>query len=181
MGQSVAFWQRFVTTKTRPEYRNVGRRCLCGRGTVAAVDDPIRPARRRGALELFTTPLFDPQDPSFHMFDWMVLSDWATDVREVVRFDGDVSVLHVITEFQSPVSQAINYHEGPTTFAMYARTGVVYVTGALLGVTGLVIIYMRWKRQWPPPTPASCSTWHTPAWHALSRASADRLEHTPVK
>ncbi|RLO09816.1 hypothetical protein DYB28_001810 [Aphanomyces astaci] len=118
---------------------NVGRRCLCGRGTVAAVDDPIRPARRRGALELFTTPLFDPQDPSFHMFDWMVLSDWATDVREVVRFDGDVSVLHVITEFQSPVSQAINYHEGPTTFAMYARTGVVYVTGALLGVTGLNI------------------------------------------
>ncbi|RHY30178.1 hypothetical protein DYB25_013900 [Aphanomyces astaci] len=115
------------------EASNVGRRCLCGRGTVAAVDDPIRPARRRGALELFTTPLFDPQDPSFHMFDWMVLSDWATDVREVVRFDGDVSVLHVITEFQSPVSQAINYHEVPTTFAMYARTGVVYVTGALLG------------------------------------------------
>ncbi|RHY64549.1 hypothetical protein DYB34_006975 [Aphanomyces astaci] len=117
------------------EASNVGRRCLCGRGTVAAVDDPIRPARRRGALELFTTPLFDPQDPSFHMFDWMVLSDWATDVREVVRFDGDVSVLHVITEFQSPVSQAINYHEVPTTFAMYARTGVVMLDVQLQELT----------------------------------------------
>ncbi|RQM21395.1 hypothetical protein B5M09_005788 [Aphanomyces astaci] len=37
---------------------------------------------------------------------------------------------------------AINYHEVPTTFAMYALTGVVYVTGALLGVTGLVIMYI---------------------------------------
>ncbi|KAF0718289.1 Aste57867_1786 [Aphanomyces stellatus] len=86
--------------------------------------------------------LFDPVDPTFNVWSWLFVLEWAKGTREVVSFQGDVGSLNVITTIDDWDTTAVQPHELPTTFSVYARSGLQYVTGVLLGVAGLFLVYV---------------------------------------
>ncbi|KAF0705794.1 Aste57867_6951 [Aphanomyces stellatus] len=90
--------------------------------------------------------LFDPTDPTYDFYSWLFVLEWAMNVREVVRFDGDQGRLAVLTEYVYPTTQNVQANQLPTTFTLYARTGVQYVTAAMLALAVLVLLYIAASR-----------------------------------
>ncbi|RHZ41462.1 hypothetical protein DYB26_010098, partial [Aphanomyces astaci] len=78
------------------------------------------------------TILFEPllQDPAFQFFGWFFIYEWVSGRREVVRFDGDVASLTLMSVAESPVQ----FFSGAESIAS-ATHGlyyvVVYVTAIL--------------------------------------------------
>ncbi|KAF0698544.1 Aste57867_10843 [Aphanomyces stellatus] len=101
---------------------------------------------RTTPLEMDTFAILDPSDPTFEFWSWLYVFSWVKGEREVVRFEGDAGAIHLLTEQVLSLPQDIQVHELPTTFAMYARAGVQYVTGLMLGVTILVLFYVVLSR-----------------------------------
>ncbi|KAF0692340.1 Aste57867_16578 [Aphanomyces stellatus] len=92
-------------------------------------------------LQILQYVFFDPVDPTFYLWSWVYMFEWATGYREVVSFEGDVGQMRLITEDTLISSQGVEVHELRTTFAMYACSGVQYVTAIMLGVASLTVFY----------------------------------------
>ncbi|EQC35334.1 hypothetical protein SDRG_07046 [Saprolegnia diclina VS20] len=95
-------------------------------------------------LRLYTTTLFD--EPSFRFFAWLFLYDWVVGVREVVSFHGDTSTLTLLSDMETPLSQPTQAWEVPDNIARYLHVGVLYVTGVMISVSSLTIVYMALTR-----------------------------------
>ncbi|KAF0688311.1 Aste57867_20061 [Aphanomyces stellatus] len=94
-------------------------------------------------LQMLQYALFDPADPTFFFWAWLHVMEWAMGEREVVRFEGDAGHVHLVTEAQPLIGQDAQPYELPTTFALYARSGVQYITGLLLATaTGISIFIL---------------------------------------
>ncbi|KAF0697804.1 Aste57867_11519 [Aphanomyces stellatus] len=93
-------------------------------------------------LRMLQYTLFDPSDPTYTFWAWLHVLEWALGQREVVRFEGDAGYIHLITEVQQPFRQDVQAHEFPTTFALYIRSGVQYVTGIMLAIAVGIVLYI---------------------------------------
>ncbi|KAF0700799.1 Aste57867_8690 [Aphanomyces stellatus] len=97
-------------------------------------------------LHLLTFALLDPSDPTFDFWSWLHVFEWATANREVIEFQGDAGSLHLLTEWTPPQSQQVQSSELPTTFTYYALGGALYITGMLLVLSSVVLIYALTSR-----------------------------------
>ncbi|EQC26768.1 hypothetical protein SDRG_15418 [Saprolegnia diclina VS20] len=93
-------------------------------------------------LTLQRVNLLDATESDFGFFAWLFLYDWVLGVREVVSFQGDNGVLTLLTDSQSPLSQATQAWEVPGNIAQYLHSGVLYVTGVMIAVASLAFVYI---------------------------------------
>ncbi|KAF0709892.1 Aste57867_5715 [Aphanomyces stellatus] len=85
--------------------------------------------------------LFNPLDSRFDMYAWMFMVEWALGIREAVRFEGDHGALTVVTEPLQPLQQEVNVAEFPSSVAFYMRGTVTYVTGIMIALFSLALVY----------------------------------------
>ncbi|KAF0699255.1 Aste57867_10155 [Aphanomyces stellatus] len=93
-------------------------------------------------IQMLHFELFDPTDPHFYFWSWVLVFDWVVGTREVVSFQGDVGSLNVLTSYIPPSTTAIQTHELPTILSVYMCGCVQYVTGVMLGVAIGVLLYI---------------------------------------
>ncbi|KAF0715686.1 Aste57867_3246 [Aphanomyces stellatus] len=115
------------------------------RGLDVAIVQYVRP-QVTSDLQLLQYSLFDEAELTMTLWDWLYVVEWATVNREVVAFTGDAGTITVMTELYQTLSQAIDSHEMPTAFAVYARSVGQYVTGVLLAVAIAVLAYIALNR-----------------------------------
>ncbi|KAF0690301.1 Aste57867_18327 [Aphanomyces stellatus] len=97
-------------------------------------------------LQLLPFELFDPSDSVYDTWSWLYVFEWALGTREVVAFEGDTGTIRVLTKATDPQMETVQPHELPTSIAIYMRSGLQYVTGVMLGVTTLVVVYIVLSR-----------------------------------
>ncbi|KAF0699254.1 Aste57867_10154 [Aphanomyces stellatus] len=90
--------------------------------------------------------LFDPFDPSFYFWSWVLTFDWVLGTREVVSFQGDAGSLNVLSNYNPLTTTPIQGHELPTILSVYMRGGMQYATGVMLGVAVGVLLYVLGSR-----------------------------------
>ncbi|KAF0689950.1 Aste57867_18643 [Aphanomyces stellatus] len=86
--------------------------------------------------------VLDASEPGFHFWGWMYIVEWALGNRDVVSFQGDAGSIHLVTEFAQTIAADVQPHDLPTVLAVYTRALLLYVTGAMLAITVLVIAYV---------------------------------------
>ncbi|KAF0687551.1 Aste57867_20670 [Aphanomyces stellatus] len=91
---------------------------------------------------LYRLKLLDPEHVDFTGFTWSLLSDWAVGIREVVTFEGDTGTLTVLTHQMSHFENQVNVAEMPTALAFYLRNTVYYITGAMIGIASIMLLYV---------------------------------------
>ncbi|OQR85425.1 hypothetical protein ACHHYP_11837 [Achlya hypogyna] len=110
---------------------------------VAAVQDThvqvMQYAWNGSATVVLTLDLLSPTDPLYVLFAWCALWDWASGFREVVSFQGDAGVMNLLSTATTTVDLAPNPLEIPENLALVLRTGVIYITSVLVGVSLLVL------------------------------------------
>ncbi|KAF0686069.1 Aste57867_22034 [Aphanomyces stellatus] len=142
LGPSLAYLQMFVAARAVMS--------VAGMARLAAADvQTLQPSlmqyvreNKSQPLQLVTFPLLDPSDPTFAFWSWLYIFEWASCEREVVAFQGDVGFVNVMTEWTPPLHLQVLTNELPTTITTYALAGVLYITGVMLGVAGLVLLYI---------------------------------------
>ncbi|EQC36856.1 hypothetical protein SDRG_05686 [Saprolegnia diclina VS20] len=92
-------------------------------------------ARVDGSWTLASQPL---HDPSFAYFGWLLLSEWAMGVREVVSFQGDVGTLTLVSS--ASTAQAMPTGTQPLETATKGVFYLVVATSVGLGAIGLLTI-----------------------------------------
>ncbi|KAF0687574.1 Aste57867_20693 [Aphanomyces stellatus] len=93
---------------------------------------------------LYRMEILDQVD--FVCFAWNMLGDWVMGTREVVSFQGDVGTLTVLTDQLSQFQGQVNVAEIPTTLAFYLRNTVYYITGAMIGIASIMLLYVLVSR-----------------------------------
>ncbi|OQR84732.1 hypothetical protein ACHHYP_13011 [Achlya hypogyna] len=91
------------------------------------------------------------EEPDFELYSWLYLIDWVLGLREVVSFEGDVGTLTLLSELQKPLPQQIEAWQVATNVALYARSGILYITYVMIGVASVTSVYMVLSRgafQW---------------------------------
>ncbi|KAF0687552.1 Aste57867_20671 [Aphanomyces stellatus] len=86
------------------------------------------------------------EQAEFTCFAWNMIGDWVTGSREVVSFEGDNGTLTVLTDQLSPYQGQVNVAEQPTALAFYLRNTVYYITGALIGLASIMLLYIIFSR-----------------------------------
>ncbi|KAF0684482.1 Aste57867_23544 [Aphanomyces stellatus] len=94
---------------------------------------------------LYRLPMLGPEYPDFKTFAWLFLIDWTMGFREAVSFQGDVGSISVLTEYATTHYQA-NSAEEPTTVAFYLRNTVLYITGMMIAIASIVLVYVGLSR-----------------------------------
>ncbi|RHX96512.1 hypothetical protein DYB25_002220, partial [Aphanomyces astaci] len=93
-------------------------------------------------LPLFLTqPLLDPNDHAWSLYGWVMLYDWAMQRREVVRFDGDVDSITLVSKRYDPqpfVPSSLDASQRPDNFSKFFAT---YVTVVLSCVGAVMVVY----------------------------------------
>ncbi|RQM25970.1 hypothetical protein B5M09_000807 [Aphanomyces astaci] len=93
-------------------------------------------------LPLFLTqPLLDPNDHAWSLYGWVMLYDWAMQRREVVRFDGDVDSITLVSKRYDPqpfVPGSLDASQRPDNFSKFFAT---YVTVVLSCVGAVMVVY----------------------------------------
>ncbi|KAF0688121.1 Aste57867_20235 [Aphanomyces stellatus] len=97
-------------------------------------------------LEMLEYVVFDPADPTFFFWAWQYVLQWAVGHRQVVRFEGDVGFIHLVTEVKEAMQQDILAHEFLTTLASYICSSVQYITGVMLAITIAIALYILSSR-----------------------------------
>ncbi|KAH9151746.1 hypothetical protein AeRB84_005706 [Aphanomyces euteiches] len=90
--------------------------------------------------------IFDPAYPSFHYVAWLLAVDWATNLREVISFQGDVDSVNVITALSFDSDTAVSSLEIPVNVAYYIRYVCLYVTGIIICVAALASLYILFNK-----------------------------------
>ncbi|KAF0692348.1 Aste57867_16569 [Aphanomyces stellatus] len=85
--------------------------------------------------------VFNPRDNSFDFFAWIFVVEWSLGLREGVQFEGDHGTLAVLSEPLPYLQQEVNKAEFPTSSAFYMRNAVLYITGMMLTMFTIVIVY----------------------------------------
>ncbi|KAF0688120.1 Aste57867_20234 [Aphanomyces stellatus] len=142
LGPTASFIQAFISQRDTAELRTAAAAALVDVWSLNATILQYVQANSTLPLQMFSYKLFDPADPTFTFWAWLHVLEWAVGQREVVRFEGDVGYMNLITEVQPSLRQNIQPHEFPTTMALYIRTGVQYVTGVLLGIAVGIALYI---------------------------------------
>ncbi|KAG9407813.1 hypothetical protein AC1031_021051 [Aphanomyces cochlioides] len=93
-------------------------------------------------LQMYRLMLLDPNETSFTYFAWLFLIDWTKGMREVVSFQGDVGSITLLSEYLTPLNEAINMAEAPVNFSAYMRAVVLYVSAVMLAVAGVTLVYI---------------------------------------
>ncbi|KAF0687056.1 Aste57867_21137 [Aphanomyces stellatus] len=91
-------------------------------------------------LEMVSFALLDLTYPTFDVWSWLSVLEWAVGDREVVRFQGDVGGISVMTEWTPPSTAPVHATDLPTTFTTYALGALKYITGVMLGISSLVVV-----------------------------------------
>ncbi|KAG9398759.1 hypothetical protein AC1031_014075 [Aphanomyces cochlioides] len=86
--------------------------------------------------------IFDAAYPSFHYIAWLMAVDWATNIREVISFQGDVDSANVITSVSYDTDTSVNSQDIPVNVAYYIRYVCLYVTGIIICVAALASLYI---------------------------------------
>ncbi|RHY71759.1 hypothetical protein DYB38_000941 [Aphanomyces astaci] len=93
-------------------------------------------------LPLFLTQsLLDPNDHAWSLYGWVMLYDWAMQRREVVRFDGDVDSITLVSKRYDPqpfVPSSLDASQRPDNFSKFFAT---YVTVVLSCVGAVMVVY----------------------------------------
>ncbi|CAK4344389.1 unnamed protein product, partial [Aphanomyces euteiches] len=90
--------------------------------------------------------IFDPAYPSFHYVAWLLAVDWATNLREVISFQGDVDSANVITSVSYDTDTAVNPQDISINVAYYIRYVCLYVTGIIICVAALASLYILFNK-----------------------------------
>ncbi|KAF0711274.1 Aste57867_5337 [Aphanomyces stellatus] len=75
---------------------------------------------------------------NFEYFSWLYLIDWVNSYREVVRFEGALNNMTLVTGTMLGQRTKPNPQEVPINVAFYIRSALQYMTYVLIGVAGMV-------------------------------------------
>ncbi|OQR97369.1 hypothetical protein ACHHYP_11962 [Achlya hypogyna] len=75
--------------------------------------------------------LLAPEDPTFHVFGWLYISEWLQGVREVVSFTGASGAVTTLSGRNTIYVAPVDTLEVPVNVAYYFRCVLLYVTGVL--------------------------------------------------
>ncbi|KAF0709513.1 Aste57867_5890 [Aphanomyces stellatus] len=146
LGQSMVYLQTFVAASDVTKIESIRQIAVAD---VRLLQPSLMQYVRQNAtqpLQLMLYPLLDPLDPNYEFWSWLYTFEWSTGEREVIMFQGDVGSINLITEWTPPVTQQVVATEMPTTFTTYALGGVEYISGAMLGISGLILIFIVLSR-----------------------------------
>ncbi|RHY28291.1 hypothetical protein DYB32_008365 [Aphanomyces invadans] len=90
--------------------------------------------------------VLDPTIPTFEMYAWAFLYDWFVGYRTVLKMQGDVGSITLLSDFEPPLFQQVQPWELPANFAAYARGGVLYVTFIMIAIAIFVLVYIVLSR-----------------------------------
>ncbi|OQR80833.1 hypothetical protein THRCLA_23438 [Thraustotheca clavata] len=93
-------------------------------------------------MTILSTNILDPNDTTFHFFGYWFLCDWFIGNRDVITFQGDNGSITLLTEYTESLSEAVAEWQYPNTIAIYARSGVIYITFTMIGVALCVLNYI---------------------------------------
>ncbi|KAF0695059.1 Aste57867_14097 [Aphanomyces stellatus] len=91
---------------------------------------------------LYRINVLDPTETDFAYFAWNFLIDWTLGQREAVSFEGDIGSTILLTELFPALLDQVNLGENPTNMAFYLRNTVEYITGLMIVVAALVVVYI---------------------------------------
>ncbi|KAF0698439.1 Aste57867_10943 [Aphanomyces stellatus] len=97
-------------------------------------------------LGLYQVNVVDPTETEFSIFAWHLLVEWAQGDREVVRFEGDVGSISLLSKYMTNVRLPVNEIEFPTNLSYYLRKTVSYITFAVIVLASLVLVYIVLSR-----------------------------------
>ncbi|KAF0698434.1 hypothetical protein As57867_010898, partial [Aphanomyces stellatus] len=97
-------------------------------------------------LALHRVNMLDPTEVEFSIFAWQLLVEWALGNREMVRFEGDVGSISLLSQYMTTVRYSINEIEFPTNLSYYLRKTVSYITFAVIVLASLVLVYIVLSR-----------------------------------
>ncbi|OQR80947.1 hypothetical protein ACHHYP_16971 [Achlya hypogyna] len=94
-----------------------------------------------GALRLFHQPILTSADQAMLFYGWTYAYDWATGSREVTAFNGDNSMLAIISTTYETTTLAPSAAEVPVNVAAYFRVFCQYISFMLLVVAVIAVLY----------------------------------------
>ncbi|OQR91272.1 hypothetical protein THRCLA_09056 [Thraustotheca clavata] len=89
---------------------------------------------------ILRSPIVASTPGVFDFFGWMYLSHWASGIREVIKFEGDIDSISVITARIDKSSFVVNAQEIPINASFYFRSLCQYITAVLICVSIAVLI-----------------------------------------
>ncbi|KDO15862.1 hypothetical protein SPRG_18601 [Saprolegnia parasitica CBS 223.65] len=92
-------------------------------------------------VQLYRVPLLTPSERLWGFYGWCFLYEWATGAREAVIFTGDAGTITSLSQRTPPLKISPDPGEVPVSFASFCQGCILYVTGLLIAVAGLVTIY----------------------------------------
>ncbi|OQR99901.1 hypothetical protein ACHHYP_03994 [Achlya hypogyna] len=93
-------------------------------------------------VALFRRNIFDPQDRAWPLFGWCYLFEWIVGQREVVSFRGDTSNITGLSTHMTLASMELPSTDIRTEISFMCRQCALYITGLIIGLTGLVGAYV---------------------------------------
>ncbi|KAF0684941.1 Aste57867_23098 [Aphanomyces stellatus] len=93
-------------------------------------------------LQLYRINVLDPTEIGFTYFAWNFLVEWALGYREAVAFEGDHGTLTVLTNFLTSVALEVTGAETATAMAFYLRHTVMSITGAMIVLALVALLYI---------------------------------------
>ncbi|KAF0695060.1 Aste57867_14098 [Aphanomyces stellatus] len=97
-------------------------------------------------VQLYQLNVLDPTQVEFAYYAWLLLLDWVFGFREAVTFAGDNGSISILTEILYPSFTKVLMAELPTSLAFYLRNAVWYVTGVVIIVSSLALVYVILSR-----------------------------------
>lgn len=86
--------------------------------------------------------LFDPNNVDFHFTSWHPLLQWVTGSMEVLKFQGDLDSVTMISQASPVTSISPSILEVPVNVAIYFRGCLLYVTSVLVGISAIACLYI---------------------------------------
>ncbi|KAF0691652.1 Aste57867_17182 [Aphanomyces stellatus] len=98
--------------------------------------DPFSP------VTLYRLAILDPTQVEFTFFAWTYLLDWTIGLRDVISLQGDNGTMTLLSDYLAPLHTPVSVAEFPTTLAFYQRNVVLYITGAMIALATLLLVYI---------------------------------------
>ncbi|KAH9073260.1 hypothetical protein Ae201684P_015077 [Aphanomyces euteiches] len=98
--------------------------------------------RRGSTISLSSFRIFEPSEPDFEFYAWAYIFDWAQGVREVVSFQGENGTLTALSTNRPLIETQANPTEIPSNVAYLMSWLLQYITGILVCVGCVVLLYI---------------------------------------